>query len=86
MELYINQLVSASLASPVVGLLINQTASLHGPNFTASANITFEALPGAQVLSKPLHVCNPHQAVNPKSSLYFCHELHNAKLSSVCSK
>lgn len=82
MELYINQLVSASVASPVVGLLINQTASLHGPNFTASANITFEALSGAQVHSKPFMSA----PINPQSSLHSCHELHTAKKSSVCSK
>ena len=82
MELYINQLVSASVASPVVGLLINQTASLHGPNFTASANITIEALPGAQVHSKPFMSA----PINPQSLLHSCHELHTAKLSSVCSK
>lgn len=45
LELYINQLVSVSLASPMVGLLINQTASLYGQNFTAVANVTFGDLP-----------------------------------------
>ena len=49
LELYINQLVSASLASPMVGLLINQTASLYGQNFTAVANITLGDLPGNMV-------------------------------------
>ena len=45
LELYINQLVSVSLASPMVGLLINQTASLYRQNFTAVADITFGDLP-----------------------------------------
>ena len=49
LELYINQLVSASLGSPIVGLLINQTASLYGQNFTATANITFGDLPSNMV-------------------------------------
>ena len=49
MELYINQLVSASLASPRVGLAVNQTASLFGPNFTATVNITFASLLSGQV-------------------------------------
>ena len=49
LELYINQLVSASLASPMVGLLINQTASLYGQNFTTGANITFGDLPSNKV-------------------------------------
>ena len=49
LELYINQLVSASLASPRVGLLVNQTASLFGPDFIATANITFSAFATDQV-------------------------------------
>ena len=49
LELYINQLVSASLSSPRVGLLINQTASLYGQNFTTHANITFGELPSNTV-------------------------------------
>ena len=48
-ELYINQLVSASLDSPMVGLLVNQTASMYGQNFTTVANITFGDLPGDMV-------------------------------------
>ena len=51
--MYINQLVSASLASPRVGLLVNQTASLYGPNFTATANITFSRLATGQVHCQP---------------------------------
>ncbi len=75
-ELYINQLVSASLTSPLVGLLTNQTASLHGSKFTASANITFEPLTGAEVHLEPFNVCSLHQEVDHILWLHICCELY----------
>lgn len=42
-ELYINQMVSSSLHWQEQGLVINQTATLHGPNSTALTKLAFTA-------------------------------------------